>query len=131
MIIDNSMDAWTEEQILQAVKTLLPNQRLSIVGMNVDRDTSHSYVLVEWQKRVPACFVDESIQLTEDIRVQVIHTNPLDSGSGGQKHSHTCGWVLRPKEEALVPVTQRFRGQGSSRLGQAPSNRQLPLGGQV
>lgn len=69
MIIDNSMDAWTEEQILQAVKALLPVQRLSIVGMNmgmnVDQDTSYSYVLVEWKKRVPVCFVDESIQITK------------------------------------------------------------------
>lgn len=96
LAIDIPGDAWPEQKILQAVETCVPDQRICVVDMKVDQNSSHSYALLERKIRIPECFGIESLQLTKDIRARLIHPTPWAMPSaktlGPQEETHTL-WL--------------------------------------
>uniref|UniRef100_A0A8C5PCT7 CCHC-type domain-containing protein n=1 Tax=Leptobrachium leishanense TaxID=445787 RepID=A0A8C5PCT7_9ANUR len=72
IVMDIPADTWAEDQIRQAVATLAPDHRGLILDIKKNPDTSHTHVLLEWRKGIPACFQGASVKLTGEVEVQLI-----------------------------------------------------------
>uniref|UniRef100_A0A8C5PNH0 CCHC-type domain-containing protein n=1 Tax=Leptobrachium leishanense TaxID=445787 RepID=A0A8C5PNH0_9ANUR len=72
IVMDIPADTWAEDQIRQAVATLVPDHRGLILDIKKNPGTSHTHVLLEWRKGIPACFQGASVKLTGEVEVQLI-----------------------------------------------------------
>uniref|UniRef100_A0A8C5M6J2 CCHC-type domain-containing protein n=1 Tax=Leptobrachium leishanense TaxID=445787 RepID=A0A8C5M6J2_9ANUR len=72
IVMDIPADTWAEDQIRQAVATLAPDHRGLILDIKKNPDTSHTHVLLEWRKGIPACFRGASVELEDEVEVQLI-----------------------------------------------------------
>lgn len=68
--------AWTEEQMPQALN---PDQKMFIMDLKTDQVTSHTYALLEWRRRIPACFQGVSLQITSEAKANLIQLRVPDT----------------------------------------------------
>lgn len=56
VVIDIHGVSWTVEKIRQAVKTLVPDQKVLLIDIKPNQENSHTYALIEWSKGIPTFF---------------------------------------------------------------------------
>lgn len=56
VVVDPPGETWTEEQFSQAVKTLVPDKKVWVINVKLDRGASRTYALTEWKRGVPDSF---------------------------------------------------------------------------
>ncbi|XP_073470206.1 paraneoplastic antigen Ma1 homolog [Aquarana catesbeiana] len=91
VVIELPGEAWAEEQISQAVKTLSPDRKAWVMAVKTDHGTSRTYALLEWKRGVPESFKGASVQLTNKTELCIIHLKVPDEGptSSSQAKSTT------------------------------------------
>ncbi|XP_040210406.1 paraneoplastic antigen Ma1 homolog [Rana temporaria] len=73
MVIELPGEAWAEEQISQAVKTLSLDRKAWVIVVKTDRGISRTYGQLEWKQGIPENFKGASVKLGNETELCVIH----------------------------------------------------------
>ncbi|XP_040180256.1 paraneoplastic antigen Ma1 homolog [Rana temporaria] len=80
VVIELPGEAWAEEQISQAVKTLSLDRKAWVIAVKTDRVTSGTYALLECKQGIPENFKGASVQWANKTELCVIHMKVPEEG---------------------------------------------------